>query len=289
MWTCTSRTSLSASRRRVSPNTRAPSLLGYARVSTGQQELALQRDALAAAGCPRIFSDTASGALDERPELTRVLDHLREGDTLVVWRLDRLGRSLRHLVDTISGLAERGVGFRSLQESIDTTTPGGRLVFHVFAALAEFEGDLIRERTRAGLAAARARGRRGGRPSVMTADNPADFGKPVTPAARTGDTPADLPTALGGLMVARGFAQPLAPAAKGGDTPADFPGASRAPQYEAPRTISIVRPERTVVRNVDQVLPIALSSAALLLALAGVGIGLARTGVARRGLAGRTH
>jgi len=146
------------------------SLLGYARVSTSQQELALQHDALVAAGCARIFSDTASGALDERRELERVLDHLREGDTLVVWRLDRLGRSLRHLVDTISGLAARDVGFRSLQESIDTTTPGGRLVFHVFAALAEFERDLIRERTRAGLAAARARGRGGGRPSVMTAD-----------------------------------------------------------------------------------------------------------------------
>jgi hypothetical protein len=120
-------------------------------------------------------------------------------------------------------------------------------------------------------------------------DSPADFGKPVTPAARIGDTPTDLPTAYGGPTVAAGFAQPLAPAAKGGDTPADFPGASRAPQYEAPRTISIVRPERTVVRDVDEVLPIVLSSAALLLALGGVGIALARTGVARRGLAGRTH
>lgn len=145
-------------------------LLGYARVSTGEQDAALQLDALEQVGCARVFSDTASGALQERPELTRLLDHLREGDTLVVWRLDRLGRSLRHLVDTVTGLAERGVGFRSLQESIDTTTPGGRLVFHVFAALAEFERDLIRERTHAGLAAARARGRRGGRPSVMTAD-----------------------------------------------------------------------------------------------------------------------
>ena len=145
-------------------------LLGYARVSTGEQELGLQHDALSAAGCVRIFSDTASGALDDRPELERVLDHLREGDTLVVWRLDRLGRSLRHLIDTVAMLAERSVGFVSLQESIDTTTPGGRLVFHVFAALAEFERDLIRERTNAGLAAARARGRKGGRPSVMTPD-----------------------------------------------------------------------------------------------------------------------
>jgi DNA invertase Pin-like site-specific DNA recombinase len=145
-------------------------LLGYARVSTGEQEFGLQHDALTAVGCLRIFSDTASGALDERPELARLLDHLRHGDTLVVWRLDRLGRSLRHLIDTVSILAERGVGFRSLQESIDTTTSGGRLVFHVFAALAEFERDLIRERTNAGLAAARARGRKGGRPSVMTPD-----------------------------------------------------------------------------------------------------------------------
>lgn len=145
-------------------------LLGYARVSTEEQDAALQLDALAKVGCARVFSDVASGALDQRPDLERLLDHLREGDTLVVWRLDRLGRSLRHLVDTVTDLAERGVGFRSLQESIDTTTPGGRLVFHVFAALAEFERDLIRERTNAGLAAARARGRRGGRPSVMTAD-----------------------------------------------------------------------------------------------------------------------
>lgn len=145
-------------------------LLGYARVSTGEQELALQHDALTAAGCVRIFSDTASGALEERVELARALDHLREGDTLVVWRLDRLGRSLRHLIDTVTALADRGVGFRSLQESIDTTTPGGRLIFHVFGALAEFERELIRERTQAGLAAARARGRKGGRRTVMTTD-----------------------------------------------------------------------------------------------------------------------
>jgi DNA invertase Pin-like site-specific DNA recombinase len=113
-----------------------------------------------------VFTETASGARADRPTLAQVLDQLRPGDTLVVWRLDRLGRSLRHLVDTVTGLAERDVGFRSLQEAIDTTTPGGRLVFHVFAALAEFERDLIRERTAAGLAVARARG---GRPSVMTA------------------------------------------------------------------------------------------------------------------------
>src|SRR5213596_927778 len=121
-----------------------PHLLGYARVSTADQNPDLQHDALEAVGCYRIFVDTASGALDERPALAKVLDQLRPGDTLVVWKLDRLGRSLRHLVDTITGLAERGVGFRSLQEQVDTTTPGGKLVFHVFAALAEFERDLVR-------------------------------------------------------------------------------------------------------------------------------------------------
>ena len=115
-----------------------------------------------------MFTETASGARSDRPTLEQVLDQLRPGDTLVVWKLDRLGRSLRHLVETVTGLAERGIGFRSLQEAIDTTTPGGKLVFHVFAALAEFERDLIRERTNAGLAAARARGRKGGRPTVMT-------------------------------------------------------------------------------------------------------------------------
>jgi DNA invertase Pin-like site-specific DNA recombinase len=144
-------------------------LLGYARVSTADQQAHLQVDALERAGCYRVFTETASGARADRPTLRQLLDQMRPGDTLVVWKLDRLGRSLRHLVDTVSGLAERGIGFRSLQEAIDTTTPGGKLVFHVFAALAEFERDLIRERTAAGLAAARARGRQGGRPSVMTA------------------------------------------------------------------------------------------------------------------------
>jgi DNA invertase Pin-like site-specific DNA recombinase len=142
--------------------------LGYARVSTTDQQPHLQVDALQHAGCYRVFTETASGARTDRPALEQLLDQLRPGDTLVVWKLDRLGRSLRHLVDTVTGLAERGVGFRSLQESIDTTTPGGKLVFHVFAALAEFERDLVRERTSAGLAAARARGHRGGRPSVLT-------------------------------------------------------------------------------------------------------------------------
>jgi DNA invertase Pin-like site-specific DNA recombinase len=116
-------------------------LLGYARVSTTEQQPQLQVDALERAGCYRVFTETASGARADRPVLEQLLDQLRPGDTLVVWKLDRLGRSLRHLVDTVTGLADRGIGFRSLQEAIDTTTPGGKLVFHVFAALAEFERD----------------------------------------------------------------------------------------------------------------------------------------------------
>jgi DNA invertase Pin-like site-specific DNA recombinase len=143
-------------------------LIGYARVSTLDQTLALQQDALTAAGCEQLYTDTVSGSVTERPGLTQALSHLRAGDTLFVWRLDRLGRSLPHLIETISQLQQRGIGFRSLQEQIDTTTSGGKLVFHVFGALAEFERDLIRERTHAGLAAARARGRVGGRPRKLT-------------------------------------------------------------------------------------------------------------------------
>ena len=141
--------------------------VGYARVSTAQQSLALQEEALARAGCGRVFEDVASGARAERPGLVAALDYLREGDVLVVWRLDRLGRSLADLIATVEGLAARGVGFRSLEEKLDTTTSGGRLVFHVFGAPAEFERGLIRERTRAGLDAARARGRKGGRPRAL--------------------------------------------------------------------------------------------------------------------------
>ncbi|MGH2884180.1 MAG: recombinase family protein [Solirubrobacteraceae bacterium] len=144
------------------------SLVGYARVSTSDQNPALQHYALDAAGCTRIFTDTASGALDQRPQLSAALDYLRPGDVLVVWRLDRLGRSVRHLTETVNTLAERGIGFRSLTEGIDTTTPAGKLVFHIFASLAEFEREIIRERTNAGLAAARARGRTGGRRPKMT-------------------------------------------------------------------------------------------------------------------------
>ena len=145
-------------------------LLGYARVSTTDQDAALQIDALTAAGCYRVFVDTISGSLDHRPELEKLMDQLRPGDTLVVWRLDRLGRSLPHLIEVIGALEARGVGFRSLTESIDTTTSGGRLIFHVFGALGQFERDLIRERTKAGLAAAAARGRKGGRKPVVTAE-----------------------------------------------------------------------------------------------------------------------
>lgn len=143
-------------------------LYGYARVSTALQDPALQVDALTAAGCVRIFTDTASGKNDRRPRLDQLLEVVLTGDVIAVWRLDRLGRSLRHLIVTLNDLAEQGVGFRSLTEGFDTTTAGGRLLFNIMGSLAEFERDLIVERTQAGLAAARARGRHGGRPTVMT-------------------------------------------------------------------------------------------------------------------------
>jgi DNA invertase Pin-like site-specific DNA recombinase len=143
-------------------------LIGYARISTHDQTLALQQDALKNAGCDRIFTDQVSGTKAQRKGLEEALSHLREGDTLVVWRLDRLGRSLRHLIDTITELGESGVGFKTLQENIDTTTSGGKLVFHIFGSMAEFERDIIRERTNAGLASARRRGRVGGRPKALT-------------------------------------------------------------------------------------------------------------------------
>lgn len=141
--------------------------VGYARVSTHDQNLSLQLDALGRAGCQKIYQDQMSSMKAERPGLQEALTYLRSGDTLVVWRLDRLGRSLKHLIEMVNGLEERGIGFQSLQESIDTTTSGGRLVFHIFGALAEFERNLIQERTQAGLQAARARGRQGGRPKSL--------------------------------------------------------------------------------------------------------------------------
>ncbi len=139
-------------------------IIGYARVSTIEQDTALQLDNLQRSGCEKIYQESVSGISKTRPELDKCLDNLRSGDTLVVWRLDRLGRSLKDLVSIITDLELRNVGFRSVTEAVDTTTPGGKLVFHIFAALAEFERKLIQERTKAGLAAARARGRNGGRP-----------------------------------------------------------------------------------------------------------------------------
>lgn len=142
-------------------------LIGYVRVSTSDQNLDLQLDALKQVGCDKIYNDIASGAKDDRIGLAEVLNYIRKDDTLVVWRLDRLGRSLRHLIDTINQINDQGSYFRSIQESIDTSTSGGKLIFHIFGALAEFERDIIRDRTNAGLEAARRRGRFGGRPKKM--------------------------------------------------------------------------------------------------------------------------
>src|SRR5947207_4636426 len=141
--------------------------IGYARVSTQDQTLNLQKDALEHIGCAKIFTDVISGSTTERTGLDEALSYVREGDTLVVWRLDRLGRSLKHLIETITNLNNRKIGFKSIQENIDTTTSGGKLIFHIFGALAEFERDIIRERTQAGLQAARARGRLGGSPKTL--------------------------------------------------------------------------------------------------------------------------
>jgi DNA invertase Pin-like site-specific DNA recombinase len=142
-------------------------LIGYARVSKHEQNLDLQVDALKKAGCERIFTDKVSGVKTTRPGLEEALAYVRPGDSLVVWRLDRLGRSLKHLIETITDLSSRNIGFKSTTENIDTTTSSGQLIFHIFGALAEFERNLIKERTQAGLEAARARGRRGGRPKSL--------------------------------------------------------------------------------------------------------------------------
>lgn len=144
-------------------------IIGYARISTSDQSTDLQRDALLAAGCSRIFSDEMSGARADRPGLKQALDYVREGDTLAVWRLDRVGRSVAHLIEVVGELERRGVALQSLTEQIDTSSPSGKLVFHVFSAIAEFERNLIRERVTAGLEAARKRGRIGGRPKVVDA------------------------------------------------------------------------------------------------------------------------
>ena len=165
---------------------------GYARVSTADQNLALQRDALTAAGCERIFTDTMTGTSTERPGLTKALAALSAGDTLIVWKLDRLGRSLAYLVQLVADLGGRGIGFRSLSDPIDTESAGGRLVLHIMGALAEFERSLIVERTQAGLQAAKKRGRKLGRPTKLT-------------AAQAGHARALLASGEDGRTVARSF------------------------------------------------------------------------------------
>lgn len=145
-------------------------LIGYARVSTDDQNLDLQKDALSAAACERIFEDRLSGVKVDRPGLKSALDCTRQGDVLVVWRLDLLGRSLKDLIELVSLLESKGIGLKSLHESIDTSSSSGKLIFPIFGAFAEFERNLIRERTKVGLQAARARGRKGGRPKVLNSD-----------------------------------------------------------------------------------------------------------------------
>ncbi len=178
-------------------------LIGYARVSTHEQTLDLQLDALAKAGCTpdRIYPDKISSAKEHRPKLEKALDQLRPGDTLVVWRLDRLGRSLQELIMLVDGIRAKGADFRSLTENLDTSTPGGKLVFHFFAALAEFERDIIRERTNAGLRAARARGRLGGRPKL--AADPVKRKKIEMAKALTADPTNSIEDICGMLHISR--------------------------------------------------------------------------------------
>src|SRR5918912_584765 len=170
--------------------------IGYARVSTNEQQPASQTDALTEAGCERIYTETASGARRDRPELARALDVMREGDTLVVWKLDRMARSLGQLIETVRELDRRGIGFISLTDQINTTSAGGRLLFHIMGALAGFERDLTRERTRAGLDAARARGRVGGRRRKLSA---ADV-EAAKAMVRAGQSPAAAAARLGVLL-----------------------------------------------------------------------------------------
>ena len=141
--------------------------IGYCRISTSEQSLDLQLEALKEAGCEKIFEEVASGAKDDRPKLKEAIEYARKGDVIVLWKLDRLSRSLKHLIETVNDLEKKEIGFRCLTQQLDTTTPSGKLIFHVFGAISEFERSLIRERTAAGLKVARARGRLGGRPKVL--------------------------------------------------------------------------------------------------------------------------
>lgn len=184
-------------------------LVGYARVSTAGQDVTLQVQALERAGCARIFTDTASGATTARPALDEALRYVRPGDTLVVWKLDRLGRSLRHLLEVVDGLRERDVAFRSLTDSIDTTTPAGRMLFSVIGALAEFERDLIRERTLAGLAAARLNGRRGGNRTTVSGKQLATARRLLAGGATHKDAAASVGVSRQALY--RALGQPNAP------------------------------------------------------------------------------
>jgi DNA invertase Pin-like site-specific DNA recombinase len=168
--------------------------IGYARVSRDEQTLDLQTDALEKSHCEKIFTDKASGAKESRPGLDKALEHLRPGDTLVVWRLDRLGRSLKHLIGLVEDLNAKGIGFASLTESIDTTTSNGKLIFHIFCSLAEFERNVIRERTMAGLASARARGRKGGRTQTITEKK---IAQATTLAETSNDSISDICKSLG--------------------------------------------------------------------------------------------
>jgi len=210
-------------------------LFGYARVSTTEQNPDLQVDELTAAGCWKVWTDRASGALDRRPQLDEVLEQLRPGDTLVVWRLDRLGRSLRHLIEVVTGLDERGVGFRSLRESIDTTTAGGRLVFHLFGALAQFEREIIRDRTVTGLTAARARGRVGGRPFKLSAEQRRQARKMYDDRELTVEQiGAVLGVSRTSIYRALGHTAALAPPATPAPSGAVEPAAVKADTAEAP-------------------------------------------------------